>query len=229
MIDDGLPVAAVELLDGYPGRVVGRHVDGSGADGWLYLLTGRSPQSRRRAIRPDDRGLAVGPVEPSAEPGAADPLRHYRCARAMVGGGLVVGNGDHVDGVADGLEAGADLATTVDDIEPEPDGPIFTPRIVLVMANGTAQIAAVRYGTRAVAERFLLDLGSEPSTLTLLATYSAGVERPVGSAPMRRIALDADWDLDRVARAVWTATDPGLRVALVAGAGTSPEPVVSLP
>ena len=85
----------------YPGR--GLAVVGT-ADGALiaYFVTGRSPASQQREIRPGAGGELL--VSPLGE-GADDPLRHYAAARAS-DRWMVVGNGRQVDTVLEKLEAG---------------------------------------------------------------------------------------------------------------------------
>jgi IMP cyclohydrolase len=112
----------------YPGRgvLVRRRSDGDLE--WVYFVTGRSESSRRRRAR------QVGDVvyiEPTG-PGHADPLRHYACARTF-SEGLIVGNGDHVDVLAEQLDDRVGLEAALTTITPEPDPPINTPRIGAVI------------------------------------------------------------------------------------------------
>ena len=209
-----------ELLAPYPGRGIVHHIAADGSMGWIYFITGRSSSSRARQIQPGDDSLAVMPTDPEF---AADPLRHYRCVRRF-DDRLVVGNGDHVDQLVDGLANGSTLAQVVEDIDPEPDPPIFTPRIALVLGGEPTLVAVKRSGQEV--ERVVVNVGTQPSTVTVVTTYSGTTKDPLGSAPIRRV--DEGRDLVDVASALWSAFDPGYRVALVAGREANPEAVLSL-
>ncbi len=76
-------------------------------------------------------------------------------------------------------------------------------------------------------ERVVVDIESRPSALRVVSTYSGTPERPLGTAPIRRAAEHRP--LAELAGAIWRALDPNLRVALIAGRGGDPEPVLWLP
>ena len=204
----------------YPGRAVVYHVAEDGSVGWIYFLTGRSPSSRAREIHDDGDSLVVRPTDLGVP---ADALRHYRCVR-QARGELIVGNGDHVDVIADALVTGATVEEAAQLLEPEPDAPLFTPRIALVPGE-LAQLVAVRL-SGSTTERVVVDAEAVPATATVLGTYSGTRDRPTGSAPIARFAEDRS--LDELGQAIWRALDPELRVALVAVRNRDPKPVLAL-
>ncbi len=207
-------------LSPYPGRGLVYHVAQDGSTGWIYFITGRSPSSQTREIHNDGDSLIVRPTD-HAMP--ADALRHYRCVK-RAGGDLIVGNGDHVDVLADALLNGSTVDQAAQLLEPEPDAPLLTPRIALVLGE-PAQLVAIRW-SYAGTDRVVLDAEARPSTVTVLSTYSGPRDQPAGTAPISR-ATDGR-SLEEVSQGIWDALDPRLRVALVAGRNKDPSPVVVL-
>jgi IMP cyclohydrolase len=197
-------------LSGYPGRGVGVRGGVSGAIEWLYFLTGRSENSRTRRFEVSGDRLEVTPDRPGTQP---DALRHYACAVPLrADEGIVVGNGDHVESIATQLSGGRSLEEAVDDLEPEPDPPIHTPRIAVVITGGRARGVRVCAADHAVIRDVLeIPIGSN---LVILTTYDGSVRAPVGSAPV--LTLDVPVEVD-AANFIWDRLDSELRVALAAG------------
>jgi len=88
------------ILSKYPGRGLIHLVDTTGIASWAYFITGRSESSRARRITAEHGRLDVTATSESA---GFDARRHYTCARPT-NDGLIVGNGDHVDAIAIGLD-----------------------------------------------------------------------------------------------------------------------------
>lgn len=212
-------------LPGYPGRGVAVHRHHDGRLEWIYFLTGRSDASRQRVLQAEaDRVTVV-----ATQPGQHDPLRHYSCVR-VIGHHLVVGNGDHVDHLADGLHDDGDLAALVDEIDPEPDSPILTPRIAVIASEpirgSTAdhpapiQVVSVRAAAGRTERRIDL-IEVAVGTGVLIHTYGGTTTQVTTDAVPRR--FDAGGPGTDVAGRLWHALDPELRVALAVG--LVPEPV----
>lgn len=193
----------------YPGRGLIHHIDPDGTVGWIYFVTGRSDASRSRRLRQERESLFVEPITGDPD----DHLRHYACAR-VVNEHLIIGNGDHVDMLAERI---ADLATAVATIEPEPDPPIWTPRIALALGEDPRAIAVS--GPPGHIERRNTPLALAPGQATLLTTYAGDRDKPEGRAPIsnrpepRVNAVLAD--------AVWAHLPVDLRVLLVNGTGNN--------
>lgn len=205
----------------YPGRGLLVHVSGDGHLGWIYFVTGRSPASRRRRARRDENRVVIESTE-AATP--RDSLRHYTCVR-VADERIVVGNGDHVDVIADLLAAGATVDSTLERIDPEPDPPIHTPRIALCL-GATAELLIAHKATKGTS-RLVVNVPRVPCTSTVVTTYDGDIEVPAGTAPVRTTVDRRDFD--DVAHGVWASLDHELRVLLVAGAGTDVPSVVTLP
>lgn len=204
-----------EVLGGYPGRGIAVHTDLDRGSQWMYFITGRSESSRARRIRTTDTALIVEPLEVDVE---HDDLRHYACAR-RTSTGLVVGNGDHVDVISKRLDGGASASEAIRAIAPEPDPPIYTPRIALIANTGVWIFSTV--SEQAQISQRLETVPLERGSLTLLTTYSGTARAPLGSAPT--FTLEENRTQTAVVDALWETLDNQLRVA-IAGGPLTPRP-----
>jgi IMP cyclohydrolase len=210
------------FLSGYPGRGVGVRGGASGGIEWLYFLTGRSKPSRARRFEVTGDRLEVTPVSPGTQ---LDALRHYACAVPLRSNeGVVVGNGDHVERIATQLTGGRSLEEAVVELEPEPDPPIHTPRIAVVVTRARARGVRVYAADHAVT-RDVFDI-SIGSNLVILTTYDGNIQTPVGSAPVSALHVPVEVD---AANFIWDRLDPDLRVTLAAGTSPLSIPRVILP
>jgi IMP cyclohydrolase len=196
----------------YPGRglllgaVAGRRLV-------VYFVTGRSiaSRSRRLVARPSgDLDVTDTQLE-----GKIDPLRHYRAATRR-NGWQVIGNGDHVEGVAAELAIGTDPLTIMTGLTVEPDPPISTPRIWLALrCEGVDAAAIFGYLRRRADEgidRVVWSVsGLASGHAVLLSTYE-GTEtdvRPV-QAPVE-VSVAAS-DGPGLLSELWSGLNPDLRV-----------------
>jgi IMP cyclohydrolase len=185
---------------------------------WLYFLTGRSAASRERRLRYSVDRLVVEATGPAL----ADDLRHYSCTRSSASG-VVVGNGDHVDVLA----AAQEVNRVIEEIDPEPDAPIFTPRIAVVMSDGgaaTEVVAVRRVGHQIVRQVQQVTLGAGQGLR--LHTYG-GTTQDIEIDAVPR-SFEAEVDVDQLAATIWSGLVPTLRVALAYGRASTPEPAVIL-
>jgi IMP cyclohydrolase len=139
-----------------------------GPDTSAYRVSSRSFPNRRIAGR-DDR-LTVVPTD-DAE-GTDNPYVSYNCVR-FTGEAAVLGNGSHVDPIAEKLELGypardalAEALLALDYEKDEYD----TPRIAGVMDDAGAAIGIVRR------DALLIERVDEP---TLVATYERDEPEPI--------------------------------------------------
>lgn len=206
-----------DVLTSYPGHGLIYLVDNNAASWWVYFITGRSESPRGRSVKARHGCLAVEPTDPTASP---DDLRHYVCARHSAKG-LVVGNGDHVDIIVDGLNAGGALDSILLAIDPEPDPPIWTPRIALVLSDDRPLLTAVSRSPAGEISREIRSASTLPSHATVLTTYSGTAAEPVGDAPLHEVREH------RSIKAMcegffWDHLDESLRVLAVAGPANGP-------
>jgi IMP cyclohydrolase len=146
-----------------------------------YRVSSRSFPNRR--VRNRDGTLTVGPTPDAPE--TDNPYVSYNCARAVRTPTdvplAVVGNGSHVDPVAEKLELGYPardaLSTPLLALDFEKDD-YDTPRIAGVVGSETATIGVVRRGA------LLVEAVDEP---TIVATYETDSPEPYALA-----AADAD-------------------------------------
>lgn len=167
-----------DTIGPYPGRGLIHLTDSQSKQWWLYFITGRSQASKSRTVRSEDRVVFV---ESTDDHIGTDPLRHYACVR-LYHDGIVVGNGDHVDLLAAGLENGANLGSLVEHIDPEPDPPINTPRIAFILDAESHAISVHRKGNDSIRRVQVLDVA--PDSATVLTTYSGPLASPIGNAPL---------------------------------------------
>ena len=143
-----------------------------------YRVSSRSFPNRRIVERDADT-LTVGPTADAPE--TDNPYVSYNCVRIVGGGGsvdgfagdrAVVGNGSHVDPVAEKVELGYPardaLASGLLAMDYEKDA-YDTPRIAGVVAGETAHVGTVRRDALLVREV------DEP---TLVATYERDAPEP---------------------------------------------------
>lgn len=185
------------------------------------------PDRSQRCVEGPGAALRRRPTDSRARSGdATDELRHYDCAVAIPGvlsasdsRGLVVGNGDHVALIAERLGADASVEAALSGIDPEPDPPINTPRIAVIIQRHAAIFVAVQSDEGAV-RRHVTPVLPDPSRAYVLTTYSGAVGEPVGNGPRFTLEQPGD-DLPEL---VWSALSPEYRILLCAGSGTDPEP-----
>ncbi|MBN1631020.1 MAG: hypothetical protein JW990_14760 [Thermoleophilia bacterium] len=208
----------------YPGRgiVCARTLDGSVVG--CYFVTGRSTASREREIRHTPTGELTVAAKQDV---GFDPLRHYVAVTASPEW-LVLGNGAQVSTVAERLAQGRPPAVALDELEHEPDGPIFTDRITAVMqrpSGGMVVLGAARRSTVGRPSSGILTMtvrDMQPGNALLLTTYHSDGQVINGGRPFieaRSEARDGAALLDEV----WAALNPAYRVAaLVLPVGAMP-------
>lgn len=199
-------------LPAYPGRAIAVHRHRDDHLEWIYVLTGRSEASRARTFLVGDDRVSVVPVGE----GERDPLRHYSCVR-VVGTSLVIGNGDHVDAIAEAVHTGEELQVPLAGIDPEPDPPILTPRIAVVASRDPSQpvtVLAVRDVAGSI-ERTIESLELAAGEGVLVHTYGGGTDPVVADARPHPFTVDRPGT--DVAGRLWHALGPRLRVVLAVG------------
>lgn len=178
----------------YPGRQIflGRTKQGNPC--FVYLVTGRSPQSRERRATKADQGIIMGPV--GNEP--YDWLRHYTAVITDENIGLAaVTNGIQTEAVYETYRLlyhtsavpGAEYLTNImTGARYEPDS-LHTPRIAAVItfpADETEPVYIMSIITdKPPANTWVIK--PEKATLTGISTYNGNLENP--------LAFDASGDL----------------------------------
>lgn len=196
----------------YPGRGVLVAQTGTGLF-CGYFLTGRSDASKARTLYERDGALIVAPSGASEH----DPLRHYVAARTD-GGRLVFGNGEQVSVIAERMCDGQAPAVALTDLAYEPDPPIFTSRISVVVTHDGIWFGAARRSDRGREAPTVLILAVrdlQPGDAVLITTYrSDGLDIRTGDPFVE--ASTAAGDQDELLAEVWDALDPQYRVAAAA-------------
>ena len=167
----------------YPGRqlFLGATVDRKPC--LVYLVTGRSPESRQREAVQIENTVRIGPVEKVAY----DPLRHYTAIKYDNATGIAaVSNGIQTEAVYETYRllfnvdsaAGKDyLEKLLDGANAEPDS-LHTPRIagVLIPTKGkpVAIVGITTFDLRSAVHQFV----PLPGKLAGVSTYSGSLDNP---------------------------------------------------
>jgi IMP cyclohydrolase len=175
-----------------------------------YRVSSRSFPNRRVVDR--DGTLTVGPTADAAE--TDNPYVSYNCLRPA-GDGVVLGNGSHVDPVAEKVDMGYPardaLALALLALDFEKDD-YDTPRIAGVVTAADACVGIVRR------DALLVERVAEP---TLVATYEEDTPRTFDfDADTAGEAARAAYDLDfehPVCAAAARVTDDGVETAVENG------------
>jgi IMP cyclohydrolase len=177
---------------------------------WAYFVTGRSAASRRRRLRTRGAAITVEPIDDDARP---DDLRHYACVQST-GRFTVVGNGAHVSRIAERLEHGDSFERAYEGLAPEPDPPIFTPRIAAAYGDGRTWMGTVwRAGSDDSRETWPVDIG--PGAGRLLTTYNGDGVTPRAARHVQTVTgLDTP---SAFVDALWPRLDARYRVVVAAG------------
>ena len=174
----------------YPGRqlFLGSTVDRHPC--LVYLVTGRSSESRRRKAVHMENTVRIGP----AEKGPYDPLRHYTAIKYDNASGIAaVSNGIQTEAIyetyrllynVDSAPGKEYVEKLLDGANAEPDS-LHTPRIagVIVPTKGRplAIVAITTYDLRSVATQF----APLPGMLLGISTYGGDLENPAPREPHR--------------------------------------------
>jgi IMP cyclohydrolase len=198
----------------YPGRGIACARTLDGAVVGCYFVTGRSAASRERDIRHTPTGeLAVA----AKQDVGFDPLRHYVAVTASPQW-LVFGNGAQVSTVAERLAQGLPPTVALDELEHEPDDPIFTDRITAIMRRpsgsmavlGAARRSAVGRPSSGIITMTVRDM--EPGNVMLLTTYRSDGQIINGGQPFIEARCEAR-DGAALLDEVWDSLNPAYRVA----------------
>jgi IMP cyclohydrolase len=207
-------LSQVLAANAYPGRGVLCASTRDGAVVGGYFVTGRSEASRDREIRPTSSGeLAVA----AKSDVGFDPLRHYIAATASPEW-LVFGNGAQVSTVATKLARGEQPSVALDNLEHEPDEPIYTDRITAIMQRPLGHLAVLGAARRSNAARSSSNIivitvrAIEPGEAILLTTYRSDGQAIEGNQPFIETSCGAESPADLLDE-IWSSLNPAYRVA----------------
>lgn len=173
----------------YPGRqlFIGMTVDKRAA--FVYLVTGRSPQSRARKGILRENNVIIGPTGDQPY----DPLRHYTAVKFDKGTGMaVISNGIQTEAIFETyrLLFHTESSPTEDYLEKlldgacaEPDS-LNTPRIAGVATSGdNATLVAILGIKRHDMPARTFKVKPEPGMLTGISTYNGDLGSPKSFDP----------------------------------------------
>jgi hypothetical protein len=201
----------------YPGRglAIGRDTEGEAFV--AYWLTGRSSASRQRSVELSDTSIAIR----DTTDGPVDDLRHY-VAALRVEDRIIIGNGSHVEAMADEVSAGMDPGLALRSTSYEPDPPIYTPRIFgsvwSKFGEGVREIligSALHNSSARGLPQHLLMHASELAVQQAMCvnTYTGQAESPSISGQPRNTVITQPWTT--LAASIWSALKSQYRVAVI--------------
>jgi IMP cyclohydrolase len=215
-------LSQVLVANAYPGRGILCARIGDGTVVGAYFVTGRSEASREREIRSTDTGELAVVAKSDVE---FDPLRHYIAVTASPEW-VVFGNGAQVSSVAARLADGEGPAAALDNLEHEPDGPIFTDRITAIVQRRLVGLAVFGIARRSNASRSSSNIITmtvrdlEPGEAVLLTTYRSDGQVIEGGQPFIETSCAAQSGADLLDE-VWSSLNPAYRVAVMVLPATS--------
>lgn len=193
----------------YPGRGLAVGLDVLGEPLGVYWITGRSMASRSRTLVCSPEGASVVPTV-AAEP---DELRHYRAVKLLVDG-IMIGNGSHVEFLADAISAGRSFTDAFLELESEPDRPIFTPRIAgWLTADHVAVGSARKSDINDRPEHVLMHADPSPGHALALTTYQSDGHTIAIDADPRCVSIAGDGAATLAT--VWHSLAPEFAVLVV--------------
>jgi IMP cyclohydrolase len=174
----------------YPGRQLFLGLTEDSNPFFIYLVTGRSPESRERKAVAINDGIRMGPIGNAAY----DPLRHYSAVRFdHMAGLLSVSNGIQTDAIFEvyklifntgSLATKTYLESILDGAGAEPDS-YHTPRIAGVITNSADKSAPVFIiGMKAFnlpAKAALIS--PKPGRMVGISTYKGSLDSPEARDP----------------------------------------------
>ena len=201
----------------YPGRgiVIGKSADGKNAVA-AYFIMGRSANSRNRVFSEKDDVVYTEPFDASK---VEDPSLIIYAAIRHLGSHLIVTNGDQTDTIYNGLAAGMDFDTALEQRCFEPDGPNFTPRIsgLISFANGdfSYKMSILKSGDAegSFCNRFGFHYGAKAGLGHFIHTYVCdGNPIPTFQGEPERVAIPDD--IDAFTQEIWNALDENNKISL---------------
>ncbi len=199
----------------YPGRgiIVGQLKDGRAV--FAYFIMGRSENSRNRVFVEDGQGLKTQPYDESK---VKDPSLIIYSPVKVVGGDIVVTNGDQTDTIEESLKAGKCFRHALRKRTFEPDAPNFTPRISAILhTRGTYfyEMSILKSADKEgkACNRYFFDFEPIAGEGRFIHTYQAdGNPLPSFEGEPERVSLSADFKA--FAEEIWNSLNEENKISL---------------
>ena len=199
----------------YPGRgiIVGQLKDGRAV--FAYFIMGRSENSRNRVFVEDGQGLKTQPYDESK---VKDPSLIIYSPVKVVGGDIVVTNGDQTDTIEESLKAGKCFRHALRKRTFEPDAPNFTPRISAILHTRGAYFYEMSILKSADKEgkacnRYFFDFEPIAGEGRFIHTYQGdGNPLPSFEGEPERVSLPADFKA--FAEEIWNSLNEENKISL---------------
>ncbi|MBR0257651.1 MAG: phosphoribosylglycinamide formyltransferase [Synergistaceae bacterium] len=192
----------------YAGRGIITGMTPSGRKMLAYFIMGRSASSKARIFERSGDNLIIKLTRDDKN---FDPSLILYSPLRVIGGNIIITNGDQTDTIYDALKSGGTFEEALRTREYEPDSPHYTPRISAIMTpSGHKQSILKRAG------RYFFEYDYTPGKGRLIHTYNHDV-MPGGVLPSfegepREVNIHDD--INHFADSLWRELGEDYRVAL---------------
>ena len=199
----------------YPGRgiVLGRNHNSE----WVavYWIMGRSPNSRNRIFKYENKILSTEAADPSK---VKDPsLIIYNDMRG-IGHNVIVSNGSQTDMIYDKLMLGSGFLASLENETYEPDEPNYTPRISGFIDKNRQRItlSIIKRNHTGDTDRCFYCYSNMPTGYGYCITTYKENGHPLLSFQGEPILLSLKGSAEEIANTYWNELDSNNRISLMA-------------
>ena len=191
----------------YAGRGIITGMTPSGRKMLAYFIMGRSASSKARIFQRSGDDLII---KLTKQDKGFDPSLILYAPLRVLGGNIIITNGDQTDTVYDAMKDGGTFEEALRTREYEPDAPHYTPRISAIMTpSGHKQSILKKAG------KYFFEYGYEPGKGRLIHTYDhdvmPGEVLPSFTGEPREVSITED--MNDFAGALWDELGESYRVA----------------
>ena len=199
----------------YPGRgiVLGRNHNSE----WVavYWIMGRSPNSRIRIFKYENKILSTEAADPSK---VKDPSLIIYNAMRGIGHNVIVSNGSQTDMIYDKLMLGSGFLASLENETYEPDEPNYTPRISGFIDKNRQRItlSIIKRNHTGDTDRCFYCYSNMPTGYGYCITTYKENGHPLLSFQGEPILLSLKGSAEEIANTYWNELDSNNRISLMA-------------
>ena len=199
----------------YPGRgiVLGRNHNSE----WVavYWIMGRSPNSRNRIFKYENKILSTEAADPSK---VKDPSLIIYNAMRGIGHNVIVSNGSQTDMIYDKLMLGSGFLASLENETYEPDEPNYTPRIsgFIDKNRQCITLSIIKINHTGDTDRCFYCYSNMPTGYGYCITTYKENGHPLLSFQGEPILLSLKGSAEEIANTYWNELDSNNRISLMA-------------
>lgn len=196
----------------YPGRIIGMGMSENGKPVGVYAIMGRSEGSRNRVFNLSDGILSVKPYK---DGNTGDASLTLYDAAIFTDDRVIIANGRHISIIKESVS----LENALAQCTYEPDGPVFTPRIMGVMEKDGSFSLAIARKVADEAERKIWSYIPERGRIVLIHTYDDDGNPPPSFSLSPVPTTTEECDAKSLAASIWNALDKDNKVSIFVSVG----------